>query len=306
MESSIEDIDDFDNGNGDRRVGKKYERSNNTTGFNICHMEARILPKDEQHALVCKYQDCGDLNARERVFRSNFPLVKGQAGKYFMLNHGTIDFDDLVSAGNTGLLIATNNWDRTRGSSFITYAGWAIRSAILNFVREDRQTVKGITTQSRRYVFLTLSEVKRKLYRANGEEPTVQQIAAYMGVSAEDVKAVETVLRYPKSLSDPVSRDHEYLTLGDTLVSSEPEADAVLQKAELIDQVRKLTHKTAVTDKEIRIVNKKLLAEEPRSFSALGRDFGVSKSRIEQLTKRLRGRIEEKLRQEGYGPEDVT
>ena len=73
---------------------------------------------------------------REKYILNNLKLVKYIASKYYTDNFG-IDFDDLVSYGNMGLIDAANKYDETRNCKFSTYASLKIRSYIIDEIRRN-------------------------------------------------------------------------------------------------------------------------------------------------------------------------
>ena len=63
----------------------------------------------------------------------------------------------------------------------------------------------------------------------------------------------------------------------------------------------------ALNERDLTILNERILAEEPRTLAQLGEEFGVSRERVRQLEakliKRLRTYMEENLVDfEAYGP----
>ena len=76
----------------------------------------------------------GDENALNALIRSNLRFVVSVAKKY---RSSGVPFHDLISEGNIGLMKAAQKFDETRGTKFISYAVWWVKSAI----QEHIQTV---------------------------------------------------------------------------------------------------------------------------------------------------------------------
>ena len=57
--------------------------------------------------------------------------------------HGAgLDFQELIAAGNLGLVQAALRFDPVRNVRFVTYADWWIRKTILQSVEQQRRPVR--------------------------------------------------------------------------------------------------------------------------------------------------------------------
>ena len=66
-------------------------------------------------------------SAIEKLVQSRLRFVTAVAKKYVNNN---LSMDELIKAGNKGLVLAAENFDESRGFKFICYAIWWIRQSI--------------------------------------------------------------------------------------------------------------------------------------------------------------------------------
>ena len=140
-----------------------------------------------------------------------------------------IEYEELYSAGCLGLVKAANAFDPDRGVCFSTYAVPVIIGEMKRLCREGRAVHIGRRLQE---LALRANRTAEQLRQQTGTEPTVQQIAAELGVTeAETAEALcavqpvasltadsdenETVLDIP--VPSPEAALHEHLALEQVL-----------------------------------------------------------------------------------------
>lgn len=103
-------------------------------------MYETILPpplgKEEQEVYLTRLKN-GDSEARGILIEGNLRLVVYIAGKY--QNTG-IDFNDLTSIGNIGLIKAVDTFDLEKGYELATYSSRCIENEILMYLRRAKKS----------------------------------------------------------------------------------------------------------------------------------------------------------------------
>ena len=79
-----------------------------------------LLSPEEEKEIAKKAKE-GDKEALEKLIKSNLRFVVNVAKNY--TGYG-IPFQELISAGNIGLIEAAKRFDPERGVRFISYAIW--------------------------------------------------------------------------------------------------------------------------------------------------------------------------------------
>lgn len=84
------------------------------------------LQKQEEYEIWKQMRE-GNMKAREQLINSNLLYVVKVAKKYLWSG---VSGEDLIMAGNEGLIIAADRFDASLGYKFISYATWYIENEI--------------------------------------------------------------------------------------------------------------------------------------------------------------------------------
>jgi len=256
-----------------------------------------LLTPQEEKDLAILFRETGDKEAGYRLITSNLRLVIKIAlefQKYWMKN-----LLDLIQEGNIGLMQAIQKFDPYRGIKLSYYASFWIKAYILKFIMDNWKLVKIGTTQSQRKLFYNLKREKEKL-RALGFEPTPKLLSDVLHVREEEVVEMEQRLGgWELSLDTPLKEGSEEYHKN-FLPSSEPHVEDILADAELKDMFRqKLAEfRHSLSDKELDILDSRLLAEKPLTLQEIGARHGVSRERVRQIEERLIKKLRHYLKTE--------
>lgn len=112
-----------------------------------------------------------------------------------------IEYEELFAAGSLGLVKACDKFDESRGLCFSTYAVPVILGEIRRLFRDG-----GSVKMSRSLKELSVKAARaREELSKSGSEPTITEIAEYLGVSPED--AAEAVAASAPTMSLTCSDD---------------------------------------------------------------------------------------------------
>lgn len=136
-----------------------------------------------------------NLKTREEFIENNLGLVHSICKRF--AGRG-IEYDDMYQAGCIGLIKATDAFDKTRGFSFSTYAVPVIMGEVKRLFR-DGGAVK--VSRSLKELYLKLIREKEILEHLLNREPTINELANRLNVSAEEVTEALCAGRAPVSLT---------------------------------------------------------------------------------------------------------
>jgi RNA polymerase sigma-32 factor len=257
-----------------------------------------LLSKEEEHDLAVRFLEHDDLEAAKRLVTSNLRLVVKIAYDYRQAYKNLLD---LVQEGNIGLMQAVKKYDPYKGVKLSSYAAWWIRAYMLRYILNNHRLVKVGTTQAQRKLFFNLQKEKARL-SAMGIEPTAQIIAERLNVPERDVVSMDMRLAAgDASLDAPVgTSEGRSVARVELLPSEDVRIDDTLADAEVGDQFSEKIHEFGelLENKEKKIFDDRLVAEDPKTLQTLGDEFGVSRERVRQIEKRLLKKLKDFLHRE--------
>lgn len=241
-----------------------------------------LLTKDEEESLTRAVR-AGDLAARKRLIEANMRLVIAVARSY---RSPAMPLEDLISEGAVGLIQAAERFDPTRGFRFTTYAMHWIKQAIGRAVDNKSKAIRlpAHVTQSLRKV----EKVRESLLREHGQEPSVEQLAAAVGLSSAKLGQLLQASQDLLSL-DMTIGDHAGVTLG-TLIS-DPNGNGEKTSAvseDLVEELHSLIKE--LNDREQQVLRMRLKLESENgevsdidSAEKMAQELKLSRERVRQI-----------------------
>lgn len=227
----------------------------------------------------------GDKDALQELVERNLRFVVQVASKY--KGYG-LPLSDLINEGNLGLMHAATKFDPERGARFITYAVWWIRQAIMHALAEGGNAVRLPVKQAE-----ALSKLRQKfdeMHQEMGTEPTVDELAKALEMTAEEVEDLLRVYRPHLSLDAPVQEDGSATQLDFMQSSSLPSSEEVYFNASMVQEVHNLLKR--LEPREAEILRARFGFDgPPRSLAEIGREMNLSRERVRQIETRARAKL---------------
>jgi RNA polymerase sigma factor (sigma-70 family) len=189
--------------------------------------------------------------------------------------------DELIAAGNLGLVEASLRFDPARKVKFITYADWWIRKAILEALEEQTGPVRLPRYQHEK--LRALRATRAELLSREGSEPDKDDLAREAGLSRRETDLLLRFIPATVSLEQPV-RGHDGRPLREVLADPDGESpQRSLVRRDLALRLRRQVASLAERETEVILLRFGLHGETPLTLREAGRRLGISRERVRQL-----------------------
>src|SRR5271169_3912735 len=252
--------------------------------------QVKLLTVEEEIELAARIKK-GDKKAREHMIKANLRLVVKIARDYEGIG---LPLLDLISEGNIGLMKAVERFDPKKGGKLSTYGSWWIKQSIKRALANQSKTIRLPV-----HLVDKISKMRRtamKLQEELGHEPTDEELADEMGMTALRVRQMRQAAVRPASLDAPIGDDdsNNFSDVVEDENASSPydnlEDKTVVNM--LQDMVKHLDHREAT----ILRYRFGLDGGTEKTLEEVGVKFGVTRERVRQIQnlalKKLRKMIE--------------
>mgnify|MGYP004561625023 FL=1 len=216
------------------------------------------------------------MTERDRFIQDNLKLVHSCCLRF--KNKG-IEYDDLFSSGCLGLVKAYDRFDKSLGFAFSTYAVPVILGEIKRLFREDGAVKVGRRLKDTARAVMNERE---KMSRELSREPTVSELAAALGLTAEQV--TEAVCASKPVLSLDYTDDDFDEPM--QLLSSD-ESEKVIGSIALSQSLEKLT------EKDKALINLRYFQNSTQSVTAS--KLGMTQVQVSRREKVILQKLREQM-----------
>ena len=239
--------------------------------------QVKLLTPQEEIELAAKIKK-GDKKAREDMIKANLRLVVKIAHDYEGLG---LPLLDLINEGNIGLMKAVERFDPAKGGKLSTYGSWWIKQSIKRALANQSKTIRLPV-----HLVDKISKMRRTAMRLQeefGREPTDDELAEELGISAARVSQLRTAAIRPASLDAPIGDDES-----NNFAEVVQDENAFSPYEELEDKTvtRMLQEMIKTLDpREATILRYRfgLDGGPEKTLEEVGQKFGVTRERVRQI-----------------------
>jgi RNA polymerase primary sigma factor len=185
-------------------VHRETERYDGDTAIKLYLREigqVKLLTPQEEIVLAARIKR-GDKKAREQMIKANLRLVVKIARDYEGIG---LPLLDLISEGNIGLMKAVERFDPKKGGKLSTYGSWWIKQSIKRALANQSKTIRLPV-----HLVDKISKMRRvgmKLQEELGREPSDEELADELDMTAARVRQMRMAAIRPASLDAPIGDD---------------------------------------------------------------------------------------------------
>ncbi len=238
---------------------------------NVNTSKLQLLTSSETKELFNKVKE-GDKEAREKLINGNLRLVLSVIQRFCGRGENA---DDLFQVGCVGLIKAIDNFDTSLDIQLSTYAVPMIIGEIRRYLRDNNMVRVSRSVRDLAYKVL---QVKERISREKGKEPTIEEIAKELEVEKEEVVLSLDAIQDPVSLQEPVYNDGaESLYIMDQVKDKKNTDENWAENITMNEALKKLN------DKERMIIDKRFFLG--RTQMEVAEEIGISQAQVSRLEK---------------------
>jgi len=240
----------------------------------ICGVDTSTLPvlTNERMRELFPLVHAGDQQAREEFIRGNLRLVLSVVQRF---NNRGENADDLFQVGCIGLIKALDHFDVSQNVRFSTYAVPMIIGEIRRYLRDNNPIRVSRSLRDTAYKAL---QARDRLVLKMNREPTVEEMAAELGLPREDVVFALEAIQDPISLFEPVYNDGgDAIYIMDQVKDDKHQDESWLEKIAIKEAMGRLN------DREKTILRLRFF--EGRTQMEVAGEIGISQAQVSRLEK---------------------
>ena len=231
----------------------------------------KVLRNEETMELLRRTKE-GDKDAREKLIQGNLRLVLSVIQKFMGRGENA---DDLFQVGCVGLIKAIDNFDSSLNVKFSTYAVPMIIGEIRRYLRDNNSIRVSRSLKDTAYKAIYARDT---LTRQNLKEPTIEEIAAEVGISKEDIVYAMDAIQNPMSLYEPIYTDG-----GDTLYVMDQISDKKNKEENWVEHLSLSEAMKRLAPREYEIISLRFFSGKTQMEVA--DMIGISQAQVSRLEK---------------------
>ncbi len=239
--------------------------------------QVKLLTPLEEIQLAARIKK-GDKKAREQMIKANLRLVVKIARDYEGIG---LPLLDLISEGNIGLMKAVERFDPKKGGKLSTYGSWWIKQSIKRALANQSKTIRLPV-----HLVDKISKMRRiamRLQEELGREPTDEELADELDMTATRVRQMRMAAIRPASLDAPIGDDdsNNFSDVVEDENATSPYAN--LEDKTVTDMLQDMVKHLDPREATILRFRFGLDGGTEKTLEEVGEKFGVTRERVRQI-----------------------
>lgn len=217
---------------------------------------------------------------KDELLKSSHSLVVYLARNYRGIG---VAFEDLIQAGNFGVMQGAVRFDHTRGYKFSTYVQYWIRKSISTLVTQHARGIRIPFTLNK--AINQIHKARKALSTSQGKYPGDDDIAKFTGLSLAKITLASKCLRVVGSIDQKVG-DFSVKFMEFTADKSIKSPEEAVMRQHMIKEIHGLLNGLGLRERQVLILRFGLGDHQRRSLEEIGRRFCVSKEWIRKIERK--------------------
>ncbi len=267
--------------------------------------KTRIMTPEEETE-VGRLAAAGDEKAQKKLVEANLRFVLSVAKMY---SKDPILVEDLIQAGNIGLVDAAKKFDPSMGFKFISFAVWHIRKEMISFLSQNSRTVR--IPDNKIQLMSKAREAQSQLLGELGREPDEEEILEKMrtfdhqGSKNIDLDTLKVILVADNKIS---SLDHQFGdeegsgSLLDILWDEENDFEKDYDREHYLYYVNKAL--STLSDRERQVVTQYLGLDGSlfrRAFADIALEWGIGAEAVRNIYNKALKKLKQRINRMRHG-----
>lgn len=199
---------------------------------------------------------------------------------------------DLIAAGTEGLIKSVDKFDVTRGTVFLTYAGWWIKQCIYNTIYAHGEEIR--LPISQRLIVIKILDATNKFLQTHSRNPSVEELVELTGVDAAQIDFLSQYSNKLLSIDDFIGGDEEGNQLCDIIPDDEAPLDDQINRKFVLSDLDNMLD--TLSNREQDLLRMYFgIGMDPVDSKTISEMFGVGKERIRQMKETALRRLKKKF-----------
>ena len=222
--------------------------------------------------------------ALHEMVEANLRLVVSIARRY---QSPSMSLSDLVQEGSIGLMTAARRFDWRKGFKFSTYATWWIQQSCQRAVGNQGRTIRIPI-----HLIGTLGAAQRlrREAAASGKPLSLEQLAAELDTTAEDLLLLESRATPTVSLSTPLGEGED--ELGDLFADDSVSVERDVERRSLVRVVNEAMENLTVPERLVLMHRFGLDDHPARSLEGTGKMLEMTRIAVRRLERSALKKLE--------------
>lgn len=257
-----------------------------------------LLSLKEERELIRTVQGGGSEAgvALNTLISCNMGLTKSIARRYANLG---VDLEDLIQAGNIGMMVASRSFDLERDNRFSTYATYKITNEVFDCLQKNARMIR--IPDSAFTDFKKINAYREECFLNGEEEPDVRELAEHLSMKIERVVNLTTNFGYTYSLEaftkEDEGKETEKKRPNDPAIAPEEDEPCFdFDRRENYFRLAAELQRLEPREKQIICRRYGMDGRKSASYEQIAKELNISPERVRQLEK---GSVEKMRR--GFG-----